>query len=88
MRGENKQIIAPSILNVNGVHPIILSPLASPDSEGEIVGVEKHEVEASEKDNLATSFENGANNNDGADAAAAVEVKRELTVSSLMLIMK
>ena len=75
------------ILNVNGVHPIF-SPLASPDSEGEIVGVEKHEVEASEKDNLATSFENGANNNDGADAAAAAEVKRELTVSSLILIMK
>ena len=70
-----------------GVHSIIFSPLASPDSEGEIVGVEKHEVEASEKDNLATSFENGANN-DGADAAAAAEVKRELTVSSLMLIMK
>ena len=74
------------ILNVNGVHPIF-SPLASPDSEGEIVGVEKHEVEASEKDNLATSFENGANNHDAADAAA-VEVKRELTVSSLILIMK
>ena len=49
------------------------------------MGVEKHEVEASEKDNLATSFENGANNNDGADAAAAVEVKRELTVSSFDL---
>ena len=54
------------------------------------MGVEKHEVEASEKDNLATSFENGANNDDGADAAAAEgnAVKRELTVSGLILILK
>ena len=52
------------------------------------MGVEKHEVEASEKDNLATSFENGANNHDGADVAAAPEVKRELTVRSLIFIIK
>ena len=55
--------------------------MVSPDSEGEVIGIEKHEVEESEKENMATSFE-GGNNEDGVAAAPPAEaVKKELTVN-------
>ena len=55
--------------------------MVSPDSEGEVIGIEKHEVEESEKENMATSFE-GGNNEDGVAAAPPAEaIKKELTVN-------
>ena len=58
--------------------------MVSPDSEGGegvIVGIEKHEVEESEKDNMATSFE-GGNNEDGLARADNNAKPKELTVNS------
>ena len=58
--------------------------MLSPDTDGEVI--EKYEVEETEKENMATSFEGGSE-----DAAAAAPkepketlIKKELTVSPAM----